>query len=44
MQRDFTVSYELVNVGNSAATSLEIADNYDVNRYNAYSGVYDGGY
>lgn len=32
MQRDFTVSYELVNVGNSAATALEIADNYDINR------------
>eukprot|EP01031_Cornospumella_fuschlensis_P037610 gene37611-45687_t len=37
--RDFTISYELVNVGNSAATALEIADNYDVNSFDMISNV-----
>lgn len=31
--KDFVISYQLVNIGNTAATSIEIGDRYDPNRY-----------
>ena len=30
--KDFVISYQLVNIGNTGATSIEIGDRYDPNR------------
>jgi len=31
--KEFVVSYQLVNMGNAVASKIDIADNYDVNRF-----------
>ena len=31
--RDFVVTYQLINVGNAAATGIEVADRYDATRW-----------
>ncbi len=31
--KDFVISYQLINVGNTAATLIEVGDRYDSNRY-----------
>ena len=30
--RDFLVTYQIINVGNAAATSIEVSDRYDAAR------------
>jgi hypothetical protein len=31
--RDFLVTYEIINVGNAAATGIEVVDRYDATRF-----------